>query len=118
MPAYTYEALTELGATERGVVEADSERAARTQLRGQSLIPLKVEVVAQDKQRVNGDVVLWSARTFSRTDVVVWTRQLASLVGAGLPLERVLSALSEEAAKSGLKGPADKGCQALSFSCC
>ncbi len=101
MPAYTYEALTELGATERGVVEADSERAARTQLRGQSLIPLKVEVVAQDKQRVNGDVVLWSARTFSRTDVVVWTRQLASLVGAGLPLERVLSALSEEAATPG-----------------
>ena len=101
MPAYTYEALTELGATERGVVEADSERAARTQLRGQSLIPLKVEVVAQDNQRVNGDVVLWSARTFSRTDVVVWTRQLASLVGAGLPLERVLSALSEEAATPG-----------------
>ena len=101
MPAYTYEALTELGATERGVVEADSERAARTVLRGQSLIPLQVEVVAQDKQRVNGDVVLWSARTFSRTDVVVWTRQLASLVGAGLPLERVLSALSEEAATPG-----------------
>ena len=97
MPAYTYEALTELGATERGVVEADSERSARTQLRGQSLIPLKVEVVAQDKPRLRGDVVLWSARTFSRTDVVVWTRQLASLVGAGLPLERALSALSEEA---------------------
>jgi len=98
MPAYTYEALTELGATERGVVEADSERAARTQLRAQSLIPLTVQVVAQDKPRVQGDVVLWSARTFSRTDVVVWTRQLASLVGAGLPLERALSALSEEAA--------------------
>jgi general secretion pathway protein F len=98
MPAYTYEALTERGATERGVVEADSERAARTQLRGLSLIPLKVEVVAQDKPRLKGDVVLWQARVFSRTDVVVWTRQLASLVGAGLPLERALSALSEEAA--------------------
>ena len=98
MPAYTYEALTERGATERGVVEADSERAARTQLRGLSLIPLKVQVVAQDKPRFKGDVVLWTARTFSRTDVVVWTRQLASLVGAGLPLERALSALSDEAA--------------------
>ena len=97
MPAYTYEALTELGATERGVVEADSERAARTQLRSQSLIPLKVEAVAQDKPHVRGDVVLWSARVFSRTDVVVWTRQLASLVGAGLPLERALTALSDEA---------------------
>ena len=97
MPAYTYEAITESGATERGVVEADSERAAKTQLRAQSLIPLKLALMAQDKPRSPGDVVLWQARAFSRTDLVVWTRQLASLVGAGLPLERALSALSDEA---------------------
>ncbi len=97
MPAYTYEAITEKGATERGVVEADSERAAKTQLRAQSLIPLKLALMAQDKPRSPGDVVLWQARAFSRTDLVVWTRQLASLVGAGLPLERALSALSDEA---------------------
>jgi general secretion pathway protein F len=97
MPAYTYEALTPLGATERGVLEADSERAARSQLRTQALIPLKVDAVAPDKPRLRGDVVLWQARAFSRTDLVVWTRQLASLVNAGLPLERALSALSEEA---------------------
>jgi general secretion pathway protein F len=97
MPAYTYEAITESGATERGVVEADSERAAKTQLRAQLLIPLKLDLMAQDKPRLAGDVVLWQARAFSRTDLVVWTRQLASLVGAGLPLERALSALSDEA---------------------
>ncbi|MEY3518897.1 MAG: hypothetical protein RLZ89_1757 [Pseudomonadota bacterium] len=97
MPAYTYEAITESGATERGVVEADSERAAKSQLRAQSLIPLKLALMAQDKPRLAGDVVLWQARAYSRTDLVVWTRQLASLVGAGLPLERALSALSDEA---------------------
>ena len=97
MPAYTYEAITESGATERGVVEADSERAAKSQLRAQSLIPLKLALMAQEKPRAAGDVVLWQARAFSRTDLVVWTRQLASLVGAGLPLERALSALSDEA---------------------
>ncbi len=97
MPAYTYEAITEKGATERGVVEADSERAAKSQLRAQSLIPLKLALMAQDKPRSPGDVVLWQARAFSRTDLVVWTRQLASLVGAGLPLERAMSALSDEA---------------------
>ena len=97
MPAYTYEAITKSGATERGVVEADSERAAKSQLRAQSLIPLKLALMAQDKPRSPGDVVLWQARAFSRTDLVVWTRQLASLVGAGLPLERALSALSDEA---------------------
>jgi len=97
MPAYTYEAITESGATERGVVEADSERAAKSQLRAQSLIPLKLDLMAQEKPRAAGDVVIWQARAFSRTDLVVWTRQLASLVGAGLPLERALSALSDEA---------------------
>ena len=97
MPAYTYEAISESGATEHGVIEADSERAAKTQLRAQSLIPLKLALMAQEKPRAAGDVVLWQARAFSRTDLVVWTRQLASLVGAGLPLERALSALSDEA---------------------
>jgi type II secretory pathway component PulF len=54
MPAYTYEALTEHGVTERGVLEADSERAARSQLRTQALIPLKLEAVATDKPRLKG----------------------------------------------------------------
>jgi general secretion pathway protein F len=66
-------------------------------LRSQALVPLKVLAVAAPKARP-GDIVLWTARVFSRTDLVVWTRQLASLVAAGLPLERALTALSEEAA--------------------
>ena len=97
MPAYSYAALNAQGHTEQGVVEADSERAARSQLRSQALVPLKVLAVAAPQARP-GDIVLWTARVFSRTDVVVWTRQLASLVAAGLPLERALTALSEEAA--------------------
>ena len=97
MPAYSYAALNAQGRTEQGVVEADSERAARSQLRTQALVPIKVLAVAAPKTRP-GDIVLWSARVFSRTDLVVWTRQLASLVAAGLPLERALTALSEEAA--------------------
>ena len=97
MPAYSYAALNAQGHTEQGVVEADSERAARSQLRSQALVPLKVLAVAAPQARP-GDIVLWTARVFSRTDVVVWTRQLASLVAAGLPLERALTALNEEAA--------------------
>jgi general secretion pathway protein F len=97
MPAYSYAALNAQGRTEQGVVEADSERAARSLLRTQALVPIKVLAVAAPQARP-GDIVLWSARVFSRTDLVVWTRQLASLVAAGLPLERALTALSEEAA--------------------
>ena len=40
---------------------------------------------------------VWSRRVFSSTTLAVWTRQLAGLVGAGLPLERALTALADEA---------------------
>ena len=45
MPAYSYEALQADGALRKGVIEADSAKAARTQLRGQSLLPLSVAVI-------------------------------------------------------------------------
>jgi len=97
MPAYSYEALNPQGRTEQGLIEADNERAARNQLRAQGLLPLALQAVGRPKAGLL-DTVVWQARVFSRTDLVVWTRQLASLVAAGLPLERCLSALSEEAA--------------------
>jgi len=97
MPAYTYEAISAEGRSRQGVIDAESERAARSLLRQQALIPVKLQAVSVTKTAIKGDIVLWQARVFSRTDMVVWTRQLASLVAAGLPLERTLSALSEEA---------------------
>ena len=97
MPAYTYEAISAEGRSRQGVIDAESERAARSLLRQQALIPVKLQAVSVSKTAIKGDIVLWQARVFSRTDMVVWTRQLASLVTAGLPLERTLSALSEEA---------------------
>ena len=80
-----------------GVIDAESERAARQQLRQQALVPLTLKPVAIKNTNFKRDIVLWQARVFSRTDLVVWTRQLASLVAAGLPLERALTALMEEA---------------------
>ena len=97
MPAYTYEAISAEGRSRQGVIDAESERAARSLLRQQALIPVKLQAVSVAKTAIKGDIVLWQARVFSSTDLVVWTRQLASLVAAGLPLERTLSALSEEA---------------------
>ena len=95
MPAYSFEALDPLGQTRRGVLEADTARTARSQLRAQDLVPLKVEPV----QRTNKgfDTVIWESKVFSRTALAVWTRQLSGLVSAGLPLERALAALSDEA---------------------
>jgi len=95
MPAYAFEALDAQGQTRRGVLEADTARVARSQLRAQGLVPLKVDAMQQPSQGLN--TVIWQSRVFSGSALATWTRQLAGLVGAGLPLERALSALAEEA---------------------
>ncbi len=95
MPAYSFEALDTQGQTRRGVLEADTARAARSQLRAQALVPLDVSPVQRASSGLN--TVIWESKVFSTTALAVWTRQLAGLVNSGLPIERALSALSEEA---------------------
>jgi general secretion pathway protein F len=95
MPAYSFEALDAQGQTRRGVLEADTARAARSQLRAQALVPLDVSPVQRASSGLN--TVIWESKVFSTTALAVWTRQLAGLVNSGLPIERALSALSEEA---------------------
>ena len=95
MPAYSFEALDTQGQTRRGVLEADTARTARSQLRAQDLVPLKVEPVQRAGSGLN--TVIWESKVFSSTALAVWTRQLSGLVNAGLPLERALSALADEA---------------------
>ena len=98
MPAYTFEALQADGKTRKGVVEADTVKSARALLRGQSLVPLQVDPVGIGEASAGGEVRSkgWGARAFNGTQLAIWTRQLAGLVGSGLPLERSLSALADE----------------------
>ena len=95
MPAYRFEALDAAGKSSTGLLEADNAKAARAQLRAQSLVPLDVAMVASAGSK--GEGLRFNRRVFGTTGLAVWTRQLAGLVGAGLPLERALTALSEEA---------------------
>lgn len=99
MPAYTFEALDAQGATQRGVLEADTAKAARAQLRQQALVPIRVEPIASGApaQADARGLVLWESRVMGATTLAIWTRQLAGLVASGLPLERALTSLSEEA---------------------
>lgn len=98
MPAYSFEALDAQGDTRRGVMEADTAKAVRTMLRSQQLVPLQVQPVGG----VAGDGGaastrrLFSRSVFTATGLAIWTRQLAGLVTSGLPLERALTALTEE----------------------
>lgn len=99
MPAYTFEALTANGQTEKGLLEADTARAARSLLRSRGWVPLVVEPAVADSG-VQGEGLnrtLWRSRAFNAAQLAVWTRQMAGLVGSGLPLERALGALADEA---------------------
>ena len=96
MPAFKYEALTAAGKATTGLIEADNARAARAQLRAQALVPLEVSAVASTSG-AQGTGLRYTRRVFSATGLAVWTRQLAGLVSSGLPLERALTALGDEA---------------------
>ena len=95
MPAYRFEALDAAGKTQSGLLEADNVKAARGQLRGRTLVPLSVVPVTA--ATTDGTAPKFRGRVFGNTGLTVWTRQLAGLVGAGLPLERALTALADEA---------------------
>ena len=98
MPVYSFEALSAEGQTRKGVLEADSAKAARGLLRAQALVPLKVESVgAEGAPGAGPGAGRFKRRVFNATGLGVWTRQLAGLVSSGLPLERALTSLSDEA---------------------
>ncbi len=101
MPVYSFDAISASGDTRKGVIEADSAKAARGMLRAQALVPLKVEAVsAQASEQAQAGKRWRQRRVFSATALAIWTRQLAGLVSSGLPLERALSSLSDEAEKA------------------
>ena len=101
MPAYSYEALQNDGALRKAVLEAHSPNASRGQLRAQALVPLSVQALSANAAEKNTQSIwqtnIGSRQCFSPNALAVWTRQLASLVSSGLPLERALAALSDEA---------------------
>jgi len=94
MPAYRFEALDVAGKSQTGLLDADNAKAARAQLRARNLVPLAVAPVTA--AGIDGAAPRFTRRVFSSTGLAVWTRQLAGLVGSGLPLERALTALSDE----------------------
>ena len=95
MPAFHYQALDATGRTHQGTIQADTARAARAQLRGRELATLSVRQIENGMAGSGGP----------RLDAVSrlsMTRQLATLVRAGLPLDEALAALGDNAdAKSG-----------------
>ncbi len=102
MSAFEYVALDNSGKKKKGVLEADTARQVRQQLRDKGWMPVEVE---ETTERASKD----SKRGFqfkrgvSATDLSLITRQLATLVRSGLPLDESLQAVSQQTEKPRLK---------------
>jgi len=99
LAAYEYTALDASGRQTKGVLEADSGRQIRQLLRDQGLVPLVVEAAAEQARRQPGLSWQWLRRGMSALDQALFTRQLATLIAAGLPIEESLKAVAQQTEK-------------------
>lgn len=99
MPAFDYTALDTAGRKKRGVLEADSPRLVRQLLRERQLIPLDVNETRQKQNDRN----LFSRNSMRGADLALVTRQLATLIQAGLSVEESLSATAQQTEKSSVE---------------
>ncbi len=97
MGAFEYTALDAGGHERKGILEGDTPRQIRQQLREQQLLPVTVSEVAQREARRQKSFSLM--RRVGAADLALFTRQLATLVRAGLPLEESLLAVSQQTEK-------------------
>lgn len=97
MAAFAYTALDTRGKQRKGVLEADSMRQIRQLLRDQNLVPLDVDIAVERKAKSSG--VFSMGRRIGALDRVLLTRQLATLIGAGLPIEEALQAVAQQSEK-------------------
>ncbi len=105
MPVYTYTALNERGKSTKGIINADSARAARTKLRQSQLFPTEVIETAKDdapaQSRGLGELTLFSR--VRAKDLTIMTRQFATLLAASLTVVDSMTALIEQTENSALK---------------
>ena len=97
MGAFHYQALNKSGSIKKGVIEADSERQARQLLREQGMIPTQIRALVKQHQLRRKDKL-------SAQDLALLTRQLATLLAAGIPVEESLRGVSEQTEKDKVRG--------------
>jgi general secretion pathway protein F len=95
--AFEYTALDSAGKERKGILEGDTPRHIRQMLREQQLLPVAVAEVAQKEARRQRSFSLM--RRVGPAELSLFTRQLATLVRAGLPLEESLLAVSQQTEK-------------------
>ncbi len=89
MGAYQYQALKKSGETTKGVIEADSERQARERLRQQGLMPIQISIFKKSSRPKGKDKLRFQ-------DLALLTRQLATLLAAGIPIDESLKGVADQ----------------------
>lgn len=100
MAAFEYKALDHKGKQKKGVIEADSARQVRQQLREKGLAPLEVEL-SNEKQGKSASGS--SRRRLSVKELALLTRQIATLIQSGIPIEETLSAVASQSEKTNVR---------------
>jgi general secretion pathway protein F len=101
MGAYQYVAVDTGGKEHRGILEGDTPKHVRQLLRDRQLLPVEVAEVEAKERQARRQFSLFKG--ISGLDLALVTRQLATLVKAGLPLDEALLAVSEHSEKPRLK---------------
>lgn len=95
MPLFEYKALSSAGANQTGMMEANNEAQVLERIHAQGLLPLQVKPAGMGS--TNSETTgkkkpsLFSSKKVSQADIIAFTQQLASMLNAGLPLDRALS---------------------------
>lgn len=104
MAAFSYTALDKGGKQQKGVLDADSARQVRQLLREQSLMPLEVSQAAQSEVKDQAGALSFRRPSLNTADLALITRQLSTLVQAGIPLEEALGTVAKQSEKARVNG--------------
>jgi type IV pilus assembly protein PilC len=100
MPIYTWKGRTRQGALKKGDIEAVNEAAVMAQLRAQSLLPVTVK----EKPKDVSEYLTFLKQGIKTRELVIFTRQFATMIDAGLPLVQCLEILADQEPNKTFKG--------------
>ncbi|GHG03904.1 type II secretion system inner membrane protein GspF [Thalassotalea marina] len=103
MAAFDYQAVDNRGKVKKGVIEGDTARHVRSLLREQGLIPTEVTASLVKSKQKSSSTFFSGRQKVSASELALLTRQLATLVESGLPLEESLLAVAEQCDKDAIK---------------
>jgi len=92
MPVYNWQGRTRQGTIKKGVMEASNDQAVMAQLRSQMIVPLKVKAQPKDVM----EYLPWLQQGIKTRELVIFTRQFATMIDAGLPLVQCLEILGSQ----------------------